>query len=355
VFTLSRRRIIIAVVLTAMLLITLDKNGNGAIERGRSLFARVLQPFDTAVEAVALPVERAWNGITQVDDLQRENDALRDQLARAKGAELEAESAILAYRELLKLNLLTAKFQYKVVAAQVVGDSPSNFQNTVEINVGSNRGIQVGMPVTDGAGLVGRITRVFPESSVVLLITDPEYSINAQVLSTQEQIDEETAPSSTAPSGVPVENLTSTTTTSTTVPPSTSLPPILQPVSTSTSTPASSSVPPTTLVETTTTTELRVVRETGTLAGQGADRPLVLRFIDTTSSVTTVRVGSIVDTAGGNTSLAPQGIPIGRISAIVEQPGTSSYLIEVRPNASLDRLNFIAVVLYVPANSSQGG
>jgi rod shape-determining protein MreC len=289
---------------------------------------------------VALPVERMWNGIVNYDDLEAENEALLDQIENMRGADIEAQSAILEYRELLKVNQLASKFQYPTVGAQVVGESPSNFQNTVEINIGANEGIQVGMPVTDGAGLVGRITKVFPDRSIVLLVTDPEFAVQAQVLSTDAQIEgEESAPSSTTPSGIPLDDLETTTTTSTTVPGSST------PPTTSTTTPRPN---------TTSTTELRVIRETGILEGRGADVPMNLRLVDSSSALTNVRVGAIVDTAGGNSSLMPQGIPIGRISRIVEQSGSSTAVVEVSPNASLDRLNFVAVVLYVPNDAAVG-
>lgn len=344
-FNLSRNRIIVLVVLTGMLLITLDQRGNAALDRVRSLFATVMRPFDTAVEAVALPIERAWDGISRVDDLERENEALRDQLARVKGSEIEAQSAILAYRELLKVNQLTSKFNYPVRPAQVVGNSPSNFQNTVEINVGSNQGVEAGMPVIDGAGLIGRISQVFPNSSVVLLITDPSFSINAQVLTPDHDVAvDDTPSSSTTPTGIPVDDLGTTTTSTTTT---TTLPPPIDPGSTTTSSTSSTSSLPDGGT-TTSTTEVRVVRETGQCEGRGVGRTLVLRFTDTTSSLSGVKVGSIVDTAGGNSSLAPQGIPIGIISKVERASGSSAAIVEVTPNSSLEQLNFVAVVLYVP-------
>lgn len=350
---LSRRRVLLLVVLTCVLLITLDKRGNPVLDQIRSGFARVVSPVDTATRAVVLPIERAWNGIVGYDDLARENEALRDQLERIKGNDVEAQSAVLEYRELLKLNQLTSKFQYPTKAAQVVGASPSNFQNTVEISIGKTSGVQIGMPVTDGAGLIGRITQVFQETSIVLLVTDPEYAIEAQVLSTPNGSSATTTTSptdSTLLTGRPTSDLTSipTTTTTTTVPPS--LPPELTPISTTTSTVPGQT---TTSLPATTTTSLEVVRETGLLEGQGADRPMVMRFVDTTSSLTSVRVGAVVDTSGGTKSLAPQGIPIGVITRIEQQSGSSSAIVEVTPNASLKRLNFVAVVLYVSKPSGK--
>ena len=66
--------------------------------------------------------------------------------------------------------------------ARVTGDAPSNFQNTVQITVGANRGVKVGMPVLSNAGLVGKITKVYSDTAEVSLITDPSYSVGAEVL-----------------------------------------------------------------------------------------------------------------------------------------------------------------------------
>ncbi|MFM7045615.1 MAG: rod shape-determining protein MreC [Ilumatobacteraceae bacterium] len=343
-FQFSRKRVIVIVVLTCLLLITLEQRGSGTLGGVRSAFALLLRPFETAVRVVAMPVERAWNGIVNYDDVAAENEVLRDQVERMKGADIEARSAILEYQELLRLNQLTTKFAYGTAAAQVVGGSPSNFQNTVEINIGASRGVKEGMPVIDGAGLIGRITKVFPDRSIVLLITDPEYAVSAQVLSTLREVPGATtttvATEATTPSGIPVDELPSRATTV----------PSTLPGATTTST--STATTSTTLPPTTTTIVEGVVRETGTLEGRGADQPMVLRFVDPESAFETVRVGAVVDTAGGLSSLAPQGIPIGIITGIVEQDGTSTILVEVTPSATLRRLNFVAVVLYEPNPSA---
>ncbi len=332
--SLSRRRVVALVVLTCLLFITLDRNGNPVIDRARGVVATVLQPIDTATRAITLPLERVWYGITNYDDVERENQALRDQIEHQRGNDVEARSAILEYRLLLKVQQLASKFNYPTVAAQVIGDSPGNFQNTVEINVGSVDGIQVGMPVTNGAGLVGRITRVYPTHSLVKLITDPAYSVPAQVLSSADDEGIE-GPLPELPIGGATTSTSSTTTTTTTV------------AVTTTTSPGATVAPTTAAPPATTTTALEVVRETGLLEGQGGNKPLLLRFVDSSSSLANVKVGAIVDTAGGTKGLAPQGIPIGVITRIVAQSGDSSALVEVTPNASLRQLNFVAVVLYV--------
>ncbi len=336
--SLSRRRVVALVVLTCLLFITLDRNGNPVIDRARGVLATVLQPIDTATRAITLPLERTWYGITNYDDVERENQALRDQLQHQKGNDVEARSAILEYRLLLKVQQLASKFNYPRVAAQVIGDSPGNFQNTVEINVGSTRGIRVGMPVTNGAGLVGRITRVYPTHSLVKLITDPAYSVPAQVLSSEDDAGV-AGPLPEIPIGGSTSSSTTTAATTTTTTTTTVAPTTTQP--------GGAVGPTTTTPPATTSTALEVIRETGLLEGQGGNKPMLLRFVDSRSSLANVKVGAIVDTAGGTKGLAPQGIPIGVITRVVAQSGDSSALVEVTPNASLRQLNFVTVVLYV--------
>jgi cell shape-determining protein MreC len=84
------------------------------------------------------------------------------------------------------------------------------------------------------------------------------------------------------------------------------------------------------------------------LTGQGADRPLLFKFIDDSAALKSVKVGARVVTAGGGQSLAPQGLPIGTITLIDRPTGSRSPIVEVTPNASLAQLGFVSVVLYVP-------
>lgn len=333
--SLSRRRVILLVVLTCVLLITLDKRGNPVIDRARGVFSTlIMRPIDTATNTIVLPLERAWDGIMNYDDLKRERDALYDQVQHMRGDDVKAQTAILEAQELLRVSELSSALGYTSVIAQVVGFSPSNFQSIVEINVGSSRGVKVGMPVTDGAGLIGRITKVFPDHSIVLLATDPSYGIAVQILATPEEVAEAVA-NAPRPTNPPA-----TTTTST-------LPlPFDEPAIVTTTT--------STIPASTTTTLPQIIRETGALEGQGTGRPLVLRFADSSSAVTSVREGSIVETAGGNSSLAPLGIPIGIVTRVVTETGSSNAVVEVTLNARLEYLNFVSVLLYEPNLNAVG-
>jgi cell shape-determining protein MreC len=344
---LSRRRVVVLLVLTSLLLITLDRRGSSpVIDKARQGFAVVLRPFDIAAQAISKPIANAWYGISNYDDLKAENAALRDQIEHQKGTDIESRTAINTANELIKLNRLTSARGYKSVVARVEGDAPSNFQNTVEITVGSLDGVRAGMPVTDSAGLIGKVLKVYPDKSLVRLISDPQYFVEAQVSTRTDGVDPSVTSSTVAtdgsgPGSVAPSESTGSTTPDTTPPTSTTTPPK------ATTTTGSSKSGTTTSTTSTTIATFDVRRETGNITGQSVDQPLLFSLIEDNAS-TSVQVGGIVVTSGGRKSLAPQGIPIGTITSVTQGSGSRSPIVEVRPNATLTQLNFVSVVLYVP-------
>jgi rod shape-determining protein MreC len=380
IYSMGRRRVIILLVLTSILLITLDTRGNALIDRARSTLSLLLEPFDAAARTISRPVQNAWSGIVSYDDLRRENEDLRAEIATQRGAEIEARAAILEFQELLTLNRLLGTGSYPTVTAQVQGERASNFQYTVEINRGSTDGIEVGMPVVNGAGLVGKISRVFPNSAIVLLIVDPDFNIGAKVLTPADGSSFPTSrPLRPTEGGTAGTSTTTTTTTiailgssevteapplgpldpfdpsaSTTVAPTTTIPIPGSNEAKAGATTTSTTVPrrTTTRPVTGTTVPVEIIRETGTITGQGSGEPLLLRFVDDSTTQGRVMVGSPVQTAGGLRSIAPAGLPIGEVSAIREQTGTRALKVEVTLAAGdLTKLNFVQVLRYSPTSS----
>jgi rod shape-determining protein MreC len=251
------------------------------------------------------------------------------------------------------------------VMARVTGPAPSNFQNTVQITVGANRGVKVGMPVLSNAGLIGKVTQVYAETAEVRLITDPGYSVAAEVIAvtsggtngSNDGADAATSSSSAVPSTTPSgATVVDPRSTSTTAAPSTTSSTVVDLTPAGGVKPSSSSSTSTTQPGGTTTSTLPIeaVRETGTLQGQGNGKPILLRFVDDSNVAGAIKVGDTVETAGGKSDLAPEGLPIGTISKISQQSGSRTLIVEVQPSASLDRLYFVSVVLYSPGESAGG-
>ncbi len=73
IYTVGRRRVIIGLLLTSALLLTLDIRGNAVLDRVRDAFSTVMSPVESATDVVAKPVARAWRGVTDYDDLERDD------------------------------------------------------------------------------------------------------------------------------------------------------------------------------------------------------------------------------------------------------------------------------------------
>lgn len=170
-------------VLTSITVITLDfrGGGEGLIGSLRDGAADVLSPVRSAAATVLSPVRDAFAGLTSYGDLEDENAQLRARIAELEGRIGRDEGA---ERELAEaLALLDARFaaDHPKVAARVVSTPISNFEQTIELDRGSDHGIAVDMPVVTGAGLVGRVASVSGTRSMVRLISDAESSVGVRL------------------------------------------------------------------------------------------------------------------------------------------------------------------------------
>lgn len=370
IYNAGRRRTIILLMVSSVLLITLDLRGNAVFDATRSAFEYAMRPFEIAGEVVARPVSRAWRGMTRVDDLEAEVERLQDIVDQQRASQIAGDNAIVENRQLRSQIGLESLATIGRVTGQLIGQSPSNFDQRVEIDKGSLDGLQVGMPVMNSAGLVGKITNVFPETAIVMLVTDPQYHTQVKVVG--QALDEGVSVPSTVPSGLPVDDI-GTTTTSTT---STSTTTTIDPTGLATGAPSTTvvtdvdgnpvvitvppwavlddAVPGATTTTTTTTSPPVVTRETGVIDGMGAGRLPRVRFIADSSVFGRIEVGDAVLTSGGSESLAPPDIPIGRVANIIENPGAAGLELEIELSADLTRLNFLTVLLYKPPIEAPG-
>ncbi len=179
----GRSRLTIALlVLTSLALLTLDFRDAAMVESARRVAGTVFSPLRGAAETVSEPFTTAWHGVTDYGDLQDENEDLRRRLEELEGREVLDEDAAQQLAELLAQQGLDWVGDIPTTSARVVSGNPSNFSHTLDINKGSDDGIQKGMAVVNGAGLVGRVVLVTGTRSTVQLITDPEFAVGVKLL-----------------------------------------------------------------------------------------------------------------------------------------------------------------------------
>jgi rod shape-determining protein MreC len=173
---------LLLVVLTSITILTLDFRGSGAVDDVRGAAATVFGPVRDAAAWVTSPFADAWNGVFGYNELEDENEALRAQVEELQGQVVENEDAAQQLDAIAETEGLPLTSQLGSTLARVVGAGLTNFENTVELNRGSDDGIAVGMPVVTGAGLVGRVTQVAGNRSVVQLVTDPGFDLGVKLV-----------------------------------------------------------------------------------------------------------------------------------------------------------------------------
>ena len=177
----SRRRpILVMVVITSLALISLDTGGNGVIASVRHSARDLIAPVQGVVDDGFHPVENVFDGVTKVDSLRDENSRLRARINELE-RDLFTERAVgQQVNELERLMDLPNIEDVTGVVARVVGGPAGNFERTLTLNKGTDRGIIVGMPVVVGDGLVGKVTDASKTQATVTLIDSPDVGVSVR-------------------------------------------------------------------------------------------------------------------------------------------------------------------------------
>lgn len=178
----SRQWAIVVILLLSITLGWLVFEQSGRANPIRDALSRVISPVQFAVQRLSRPASHALSRIeskaslyAENESLRQENAALRSEIVRLREAQIENESL----RSLLSFKSTVPTFQ--LLSAEVIGHDPDNLIQSLIVDRGALDGIELGMPVLDAEGLVGRISEVSAGSSRVMLITDPSSSVSAQI------------------------------------------------------------------------------------------------------------------------------------------------------------------------------
>ncbi|MEO8937271.1 MAG: rod shape-determining protein MreC [Burkholderiaceae bacterium] len=115
-----------------------------------------------------------------LDRVEAQNRQLAIEKNTLAQTALRAESLEAENVHLRKLAGLREGLHAKSVAAEILYDARDPFSRKVIIDRGTQDGVERGQPVIDESGVVGQITRVFPLSSEITLLTDREQAIAVQ-------------------------------------------------------------------------------------------------------------------------------------------------------------------------------
>ncbi len=147
----------------------------------RQAFIAALHPLEVVANAPSEWYRDVKKYFSAHNALVQENYALKQQafehqIMLQRLSTIQAENNHL--RSLLNGNI---PIQPKAVLGEISHMGRDPFTHTVVVNRGSQHNIKAGQAVVDSKGVIGQVTRVYPFTSEVTLITDKELSIPIQI------------------------------------------------------------------------------------------------------------------------------------------------------------------------------
>jgi rod shape-determining protein MreC len=186
-----RRAVLFALIAASLILLTayFGESDSGSLRSFQRGAMAVFAPIQEGANRAVKPVRDlfGWFGDTlhaksQRDQLKKQRDALRNQLAQTEVALAQARQQA----GLRTLDTTGGMGRYQPLQARVYERSPSTWYQTVAINKGSSDGVRRNDPVINAEGLVGKVNEVASNSSVVTLITDQDFAATGITANSQE-------------------------------------------------------------------------------------------------------------------------------------------------------------------------
>lgn len=149
--------------------------------RLREGIATVLYPVQRTLlvprDTIGLGVEY----LADVNRLRAENAELRRLEAANANALLQTEQLAAENQQLRQLLGMRERTAIRSTVAEVLYDTRDAFSRKLVLDKGQQHGVLTGQPVIDAAGVVGQVTRTYPLSSEVTLVTDRNATLPVEI------------------------------------------------------------------------------------------------------------------------------------------------------------------------------
>ena len=153
-----------------------------SVDLVRKTITLVVEPLQRLVQIPETTFLELQEYFTDLNQLQAENKALKNQRLLVSKDLLRLQQIQAENKRLKQLLLIKEQQVLQGEVAQILYTARDPFSKKVIINKGSEfDNLQTGQAVIDEKGVVGQITKTFPFSAEVTLITDKNQSIYAKI------------------------------------------------------------------------------------------------------------------------------------------------------------------------------
>ncbi len=160
----------------------------GLLSPLESLASIPLNIISGAFTNITLSVVGGVTDLAELQDLRQRNADLEEALAQFQSELVELREIASDYERLTELlDYTTTTANQAFVTADVINVDQTGLRRTITINRGARDGLDIGMPVVTGQGLIGRVLDVSANAARVLLMTDRDSAVSARLQSTRVQ------------------------------------------------------------------------------------------------------------------------------------------------------------------------
>ncbi len=180
------RLLLVLLLVSSLLLITLDLRGVNLASGLRNTTQNVLAPVEGFFSKIFSPVGNFFGDVKNLGNTRKKIAELTTEVDKLTAQAAVNEDIAGQLNQLKGVLDLAGRGGYKVVAARVINrGSNSTFKQTITIDAGSSSGIERNMTVISDAGLVGVVKSVTSNNAIVLLMSDPTFKVGVRIAGTQ--------------------------------------------------------------------------------------------------------------------------------------------------------------------------
>lgn len=158
---------------------------NGPVHSVQSAVGMLASPLQFVGVGVAYAEDAAADAVQNLTASDASYTELRNENAQLKAQVAELEEYRSEAQRLQGLLDLSDQYGFSGVTGRVIGKSSDAWSREVTLNVGSASGVECGLPVTGGSGLVGQVIEVSPLTCRVRLLADPQSGVSVFVQSSR--------------------------------------------------------------------------------------------------------------------------------------------------------------------------
>ncbi|MFC4931794.1 rod shape-determining protein MreC, partial [Massilia sp. GCM10023247] len=148
----------------------------------RQVAGTILYPLQMAALMPRDAISSMGGYFSSLSSLQNEVRELKNQQVAQAEAMQQAQFQMAENAHLRRLLEAREYLPTGSIMGEILYDARDPSTRRIVLDRGSRNGVEPGLPVIDNAGVIGQVTRVFPFTSEVTLLTDRDQAIPVQVL-----------------------------------------------------------------------------------------------------------------------------------------------------------------------------